>query len=192
MKKYVLVISIFCVAIFNSSAQEFKKFKVAIGIPFSSYTTDQFSYYAGLDLEPSWRLRDDMTVGFYISYMQSDSETNTDPQRHVMEFGELFTTCLVFDHYFSLNKPNFYYGLMTGVSQHLNQIVERSSVVNGVPTSGEIISNFRNGINISPRVGFNYGHLRAMIMYQIILNEVPDMLTLQVGLEIGGGKMSDN
>ncbi|MGM0580935.1 MAG: hypothetical protein ACQETL_09670 [Bacteroidota bacterium] len=186
---FLIIFSVFNI-LCDASAQVFKKIKVTVGVPFSAFTTDQFAYYAGLDLEPSWRIKDDLTLGFYIGYMQSDSDTNTDPQKYLSESGDLFSTCLVIDRYFTLERPNYYYGLMVGLSQHLYQVIEKGTFVNGVPTSGRIISDFTNGVNISPRLGFNYGHFRAMIMYQLILNDVPDMLTLQVGLEIGGGKIS--
>lgn len=190
MRKYLLLISFAFLTFFSVQAQEFKKFKFAIGVPFSVYSSDPFAYYVGLDIEPSWRLKDDLTLGLYIGYMQSDSETNTDPSRNLSEQADVFSTCLVLDKYFTLDKPNFYYGLMAGLSQHLYQVVERSSFVDGVPTEGGVVNEFKDGINLSPRFGFNYGHFRAMIMYQLILNEVPDMLTLQVALEIGGGKKS--
>ena len=188
MKKHIILFLIIGSTFYNSQAQEFKQFKFAIGVPFSVYSSDPFAYYVGLDIEPSWRLEDDLTLGLYIGYMQSDSETNTDPSKNLSEQGDVFSTCLVLDKYFTLDRPNFYYGIMAGLSSHLYQIVEKSTFINGMPVMGEVVDEFKDGVNISPRLGFNYGHFRAMIMYQLIFNEVPDMLTLQVALEIGGGR----
>lgn len=162
-------------------SQEYKRFKVALGIPLAVVTMDQFNFYGGFYLEPSYRIGS-RPVGFYLSVMGSDGSTNENPDENLSETAVMLNACAVLDQYFKTSKPRVFTGLMVGSSYHTLQTVPRFG--------GAIEHVNRSGVIIAPRVGLNYGHFRMMMMYQVISGGITDLLCVQVGIEIGGGKKS--
>lgn len=57
MTRYFILLSLLCLAGITANAQDFRRFKVALGIPFAPVTSDQFDFYGGFCLEPAIRLQ---------------------------------------------------------------------------------------------------------------------------------------
>ena len=169
----------------SARAQDYRHFKVGLGIPFSVITSDQFNYYGGFYLEPAWRWNDHWESGLYASLQESDSQSD---HEHLSETGSILTVAFTTDHYWKLDKMRPFYGVLLGKSSHIHEQHQRFRYHNGYPVPGDIIWVVSSGYTVAPRVGFDFWHVRTILMYQLTTHTMPDLLTIQMGFEIGGGR----
>ena len=187
-KKWIVSAALIIISL-SAYAQEYKRFKAAFGIPVSVITSDQFNYYGGFYLEPAWRWNDQWASGLYVSLLESDSQSDYE---HLSETGSMLTIALTTDHYWKLDRIRPFYGLLVGKSSHLHEQIQRYRYRNGYPVPGDIIWISSSGYTVAPRVGFDFWHVRTLLMYQLTTHSMPDLLTVQIGLEIGGGRRKRN
>ena len=188
MTRYSTIILLFWMTSVTTQAQDFRRFKVALGIPFAPVTSDQFDYYGGFYLEPAVRLKDDLSLGIYLAIMESDDDSNDNPDINSSETAAFFSTAFVLDKYTSLGRPRTFYGLMLGTVFHSFETIQRPFLTNNGVLGGEILYEDRTGVLIAPRIGATFGPLQMTMMYQFMTNELPGLLTMQAGVEISGGR----
>lgn len=120
--------------------------------------------------------------------MESDDDSNNNPDINSSETAGFLSASFVLDKYTSLGRPKTFYGLMLGTVFHSFEMIRRPFFTNNGVLTGEILYEDRTGVLIAPRVGANFGPLRLIMMYQVMTNDLRDLLTLEAGVEIGGGR----
>jgi len=192
MKKVVFIL-LFLVSV-TANAQQYRKFLFAMDFG-SPLTSAASSTPIGLfSLEPGYRIHDNVLIGFRIESTGMFSNIGTDNI-------SLSSMGINGQYYFSQKPIRPFAGLGIGLYN---------------PNNNFIISNTdnlsqRNGIGFYPRVGFELGHMRLMLEYNIVQTMKyyisPDMppimginytghyeninqsyLSLKIGFFIGGGK----
>lgn len=174
-----------------SYGQEYKKLRVGIGLGLASglqvYSTRSTSSGIAIYLEPSFRLKDNISIGFRL-------EGVTDLAKEIGSYG------LNAQYYFSKKKLRPFAGLglslcHSGFSQD--------------PFYGYSSRNEETTLGFYPRVGFDYGHFSLIIDLNIFkkanatiyppassgLNQMEytdqinnNYLSIKAGIFIGGGR----
>lgn len=194
MKKIVLI-SILCVFAFGASfAQDYKKFKVGIGVGYG--VPSEGSGGVLLYLEPMYRVMDQLAVGLRIETALFAGQPISGTSFTTAAFG-VGSYTLNGQYYFSngLFRPFVGAGLgmftAAGTSTDLgsgNYYVQAATTVFG----------------FYPRVGFDFGHFNLSIDYNLIPSQSTQVdlgglgfttqttnysyIGLRVGASIGGGK----
>lgn len=189
MKNVLALALVLLIVIPVSYAQEYKRFKVAVGVSLVPVPNNYFDIYSGFYLEPAWRWNDNLATGLHLAIAESNSERLL---KFLSEEGSIATAAFTVDRYWKLGKFRPFYGLMAGASIHtyLQTVHPGFYEIDGetylIPP--DYLWFNQRGINLTPKVGFNCYRFRMQAMYQLITHDIPDMFTLQMGIEIGGGR----
>ena len=183
MKKQLLLIAMVLVSTLTY-AQEYKKWKVGFGI---GYTMPKGGGGILVDLEPAYRVNDQISVGLRMESAAMAREING-TTGSISANGSYTING---QYYFSNAKFRPYAGLGVGVFSLASVSVGNSGA------SAEAGSQ----VGFYPRVGFDLGHFNLNLDYNIIGNsegvvvgvgDAPEIknsyLGIRLGFFVGGGK----
>ncbi|WKN44232.1 hypothetical protein [Tunicatimonas pelagia] len=145
--------------------------------------------YIGLYLELAWRRNDDLSVGLYFAFLTTEPRSL---ETYLTKRGSLLTMAVAVDRYWQFKEFRPFYSLSVGsFSHHNTQNIHTGLYQIGNGTYLLYLEQFmfiRQGYNVAPKIDLNYYRLRMQVMYQMITHRIPDITTLQLGIEIGGGR----
>ena len=195
MKKVLLLIA-FVVVGLSANAQEYKAFKVGLGLGYA-IPSDGGGGIA-VYLEPGYRISDQILLNLRIE-SAAMAKVVGDQEASVSASGSY---TLNGQYYFNNNDFRPFVGLGAGLFN--NASVSVSVDVNGV---GTVAADFDPSASIGfyPRLGFDYGHFNFIFDYNIIpaTDEVEfdgttidlgddkiknSYMSIKIGVSIGGGK----
>lgn len=188
MKQIVLVATLLLAI--NAEAQQYRKLLFAFNIGLYASDLNSRGLFA---MEPAYRLNDKILIGFrtevigFVSMMGSSNSS-------------LGSMGLNGQYYFNTTSSRLFCGLGVGLYNPSNNFI----------MSNTDARNQRDGFGIYPRLGFDFGHGRLMLEYNLIqkmnnyispgINAIingaqghyemvnPSYLSLKIGFFIGGGK----
>lgn len=189
MKKVTFALILFA-ASFISKAQEgntFKPFKVDLAMGYAIPSGDGAKGGIVLATEPKYAINDQITVGLRL-------EAALTARASVDQNGEYVTGdvkasgsyLITGDYYFNTNKFRPFAGLGTGLYKLASVEFKTDQDV----TEGDIKSGSKFGA--APRVGFEFGHFRTAIEYNVIGKTEKiknNYLSIKLGFFIGGGRL---
>ncbi len=164
----------------------FKPFKVDVGFSFG-FPTDNSSLAAGIYVEPRYGVNSRLTLGIRLEdiLVNSGVSVNWNSTKIGAEF--LVPILLTGDYYFSLANVRPFIGAGIGMYK---------LILNGISAS---TSNLMIGSNttttnfgFAPRIGLNAGHFRLAAIYNYTGKGISDIVGIQIGFEIGGGRIKGN
>jgi outer membrane protein X len=185
--KTLIFLIVFCSISISTFSQQFKKFKVGVGLGYTSVTSDVPPL---LYLEPAYRINDTWAIGLRLE--SGGFNSNSDNDLITNSFG------LNGQYYFSSNKFRPFAGL--GFSFYSPEPFI------GVSFCDCSITYEKNKLGFYPRLGFDYGHLSFNMEYNIagsskitttsMFTHIPTVtgyvdnnyFSTKVGVLIGGGK----
>ncbi|MFN5171074.1 MAG: hypothetical protein ACK5DD_15770 [Cyclobacteriaceae bacterium] len=192
MKKLsLLVLAVLCFGL-AANAQEYKPFKVGIGLGYAMTTGDGAKGGVLLYLEPAYRVSDPLLVGlrletaavtrgFSEDVLQSGGTIDVAAIGSFAAFGQYYFSAGSFRPFVGAGAGLFTLAAVSGSSQ--------GAVVTAVEAS--------NKFGFFPRVGFDLGHFNMSVDFNLIpSSEVPGQsfdvknsyLGFRAGFSIGGGK----
>lgn len=135
-------------------------------------------YDAGLTFgsELRYNLKDNFSLGFGLNYLVAGNKNNTE------DMGLNGSFSFVGDYYFS--KQSAFRGFI-GMGAGYKLEGDYS-----VKNEGDVIEkDGASGGIITPRIGYELGHLRLMASYDLgIKKELTDFISVSVALTLGGGR----
>lgn len=151
MKNVFLSMVLLVAAISTASAQEYKPFKLGLGL---GYTMPEGGGGILFDIEPAYRINDDIAVGLRLesavmAKKVGDDEASASANGSYTLNGQ---------YYLSANKFRPYVGLGLGIFS-----IASVSMAN---TTGELDGGSEFGFY--PRIGFDLGHFNVNLDYNII------------------------
>jgi len=158
MKKVIISLVLICATVSFASAQEFKKFKLGLGLGYVIPSDGGGGIL--LDLEPAYRVNDQIAIGLRLesaAYARSIGSTEAD----VSASGSYTLNGI---YYLSDNKFRPYVGAGFGIYS----IASASVNVNTGNASGEFTVDGGSQFGFYPRIGFDLGHFNVNIDYNLI------------------------
>ncbi len=170
------------------SAQEYKQFKVGLGL---GYVLTEDTRGIAIYLEPAYRIEDHISVGFRIEL--AGRASGIDDQDFEVGFHSSYT--LNGQYYFSNGDFRPLVGLGMGIYQTASFSSEATNFSEDLDISPEL--------GVYPRIGFDYGNLNVIIDYNflptsrgILISDPSNRevkiknsyLSLKLGISIGGGR----
>lgn len=158
MKKLVLLVVIFTVVVGNSFGQDFKKFKVGIGIGYGQPSDGSGGIL--IYLEPAYRVMDQLSVGLRIETAAFLDKPISGTSYTTGAFG-VGSYTVNGQYYFSNNN----FRPFVGVGLGMFTTAAASANING---SSYSITASTSLFGFYPRVGFDLGHFNFSIDYNIM------------------------
>lgn len=188
MKKIYLLLLFVVATGVVANAQEFKKFKVGLGIGYASAGGEGAKGGILAYLEPAYRINDALLLGLRVEsalVTRGYSESVTSVAFEVAAIGSYTING---QYYFSNNSFRPFAGLGLGIF---------SLAAIKVDGSGAAAAEAESKFGFYPRVGFDYGHFNMSLDYNIIpKTEVSgggdfknSYLGIRLGFSIGGGRI---
>ena len=190
MKKiYILALLITSIGI-TVHAQEFKKFKVGLGLGYASASGEGASGGILVYLEPAYRINDNILVGLRMESALVTRGYSEDVGNATFDVAAIGSYTVSGQYYFNTNKFRPFVGAGLGVFS-----LAAVKVDDGSSTSQTAVKS-ESKFGFYPRVGFDFGHFNMSIDYNIIpKSEVEgagdfknSYLGVRVGFSIGGGR----
>lgn len=185
MKKVILsllmVVGLF--ATNNLFAQEYKKFKVGTGLFYSASMDDAFSSGIGLYVEPKYNITDNIAAGVYYGLAFTGS---VDAETGDVSAATVTPILLTGEYYFNTKKVRPYAGIGLGFYNRAAIEITGETILteeNGVAEGGA--SNF----GFAPKAGVLLGHFDLSLTYNVTGEGIGDYLGINLGFNIGGGKL---
>lgn len=192
MKKSLMITCLVLVAASSGYAQEYKKFKVGIGLGYALASGEGSKGGVLITLEPAYRIKDNFSIGLRMESALVTRGLSTSLTGLSVDVAAIGSYTLNGQYYFgegSSFRPFFGAGL--GIFS-LSKI-DISYTNGGQTLTGSFPSESQFGFY--PRVGFDYGHFNLALDY----NFVPatkagtgefknNYLGFRVGFFFGGGK----
>lgn len=194
MKKLVLLVVIFTVAVGSSLGQDFKKFKVGIGIGYGQPSDGSGGIL--IYLEPAYRVMDQLSIGLRIESAAFLDKPISGTSITTGAYG-VGSYTLNGQYYFSNNNFRPFVGAGLGMFT-----VAAASADLG---SGSVTINAATTLfGFYPRVGFDFGHFNFSIDYNILPAQTAQVdlgalgiqtqtsnytyIGIRLGASIGGGR----
>ncbi|MEO1096977.1 MAG: hypothetical protein AAFX57_04400 [Bacteroidota bacterium] len=185
MKNHLLLVILTILSVSGLYAQEFKPFKVDVGINLTAALGNTSGRGIGGYLEPRFSSNDHLTFGLRLeSAGFSSGNITINTQEIDISSTSVKKMTFVTEYFFNTAQVRPFIGLGLGVFQR------QSYGVNVGLTSvsvGELNSSLTN-FGFAPRVGVNAGHLRISGMMNFSGNDIANFFSLNVGFEFGGGR----
>ena len=179
----LLLIVVLCS--FHLQAQEFKPFKVDLGLSFNTPTDDQAGNGMGGYIEPRYGLDDYITLGLRLEWSALSSGNITINTQNVdLSAASVRNTMFVGEYFFNKEKVRPFVGMGIGMYRRQSHGI---SITAGSVQIGDLnrsVSNF----GFAPRVGVNAGHFRLSTIFNFTGNDISNYFGINVGIEIGGGR----
>jgi outer membrane protein W len=208
MKKSLLLVFLMTAVIAAVSAQEYKSFRVGLGLGYASPGGEGSKGGVLFYLEPSYRVNDQLAVGLRMEgavvgrVAVVANSTGGSAEAEVSANGSYTVNG---QYYFSNNTFRPFAGLGLGIYSLASAKVSGSSSGTGSGSS-EVSAGSKFGFY--PRVGFDLGHFTMMVEYNIIPSTTANVvvtsgtgtttaesetknsyLGIKFGFFIGGGKI---
>ncbi len=183
--KTIFLTALILVFVQNAFSQNFKPFKVDLGLSLNLPVNEEASSGGGFYIEPRYGVDDNFTIGIHMQwdYLSSNSVTVDNTSINVNSVS-IQSYQLVSDYYFNIEKVRPFVGVGVGMYRKKVSGVEINSAIIQV---GDI-DGTTTAFGVSPRLGINIGHGRIYTSYNITGNEITNYFNLTVGFEIGGGR----
>ncbi|MEQ8303923.1 MAG: outer membrane beta-barrel protein [Cyclobacteriaceae bacterium] len=200
MKKYLLLIGFFAVSVLTASAQDYKPFRVGIGLGYASPGGDGAKGGVLFYLEPGYRVTDAFMVGLRLESAVmargvSISGGGTSITNEAEVSGNASYT-VNGQYYFGSNNFRPFAGVGFGIYSLA------SASVSGTTASASASSS---EFGFYPRIGFDIGHFTMQAEYNIIPSKTTEIslgtpgstitaesknsyFGIKAGFFIGGGK----
>lgn len=193
MKKLVLLMCLICVAtMLKAQSTTFKPFKVDLGLGYGFGKAKGIIAY----LEPKYNVMDELAVGIrwesaLLGNVDVSANTGSDPNAYAsVDVSAIGSYLVTGDYYFSNATFRPLAGFGAGV--YTMGSIRQSA---GVGTDGASVSqdiNVGTKFGVAPRVGFEAGHFRMGLEYNIITGQPKDFnrnyFSAKIGAVIGGGR----
>ena len=186
MKKAIIIVYIFCfIIVFNSFAQSriYKSFKVDLGINTIITSDVATGNGMGIYIHPILNVTDRFSFGprLEIGYVTID---DTDFVSATFENGvvDMFSFQAVSDYYLSKERVRFFLGLGFGLFRQTLLLHDFTSFQIRVDRISEV------NLGLNPRFGFNVGHFKMAVNYNLTGEFMYDYLGFTLGVDIGGGR----
>lgn len=191
MKKIVLMI-IVVGSMIQAKAQTFKPFKVNIATGYAIPSGEGSSGGVSFTLEPKYALNDNITVGLRLegaltANVAVDSEG--DPTSGDVKL--LSSYLATSDYYLNTNKFRPFAGIGAGLFRIAGASFSDEDIEDGTFDETDL-PEFESKVGFAPRLGFEYGHFRTAIEYNLIgkSDEVKNnYLGFKIGFNLGGGRL---
>lgn len=186
MKK-LTTFTVLLICLFNdqviAQSREFKPFKVDFGIT-TLFPTDGISGNGmGMYINPMFNLSDNFSVGPRVQLAYTTEENKGYVSSYMDgQIINLHSFLGVSDLYFSRDRARFFAGFGFGF---YSQIRSWTSVF--LSSSDQTRESYFS-LGLMPRVGFNVGHFKMAVQYNITGPGMYNYLDFTLGLEIGGGR----
>jgi opacity protein-like surface antigen len=194
MKKITIVLFLALVAVSSSYAQEYKKFRVGLGLGYAMAGGNGSSGGILIALEPSYRIQDNLSVGLRMeSAIITRGFSATVPVGSSIDVAGIGSYTLNGQYYFGEGSFRPFVGAGLGIYT-LAAITTKSSS-GGVTVTGTIAAESKFGFY--PRVGFDYGHFNLSLDYNLVPSTAVvgssdsftnNYLGIRIGAYFGGGK----
>ena len=185
MKKTLLTILLLVSSIMAIQAQEFKPFKVDVGMNLTAALGNTSGSGIGGYLEPRFSSNDHLTFGLRLeSAGFSSGNISINSQEVDISSANVRKMAFITEYFFNTAQVRPFIGFGLGVYQR------QSYDVNISLTSVNVgdLNRSRTNFGFAPRVGINAGHLRLSGMMNFTGNEIANYFSLNIGFEFGGGR----
>jgi hypothetical protein len=181
MLKNLLVLSLALIITASAYAQDYKKFRVGVGLGYAGAGGHGAKGGVLVDLEPGYRINDQILVNFRYESAAIVRGTTEDYGDIDLDIAAIGSYSLNGQYYLNNNGFRPYVGLGLG-------LFSMAAVkVDGV--SGDV-SAAANKFGVYPRIGFDAGHFTLNIDYNILPNtkgaEGSEFKNSYFGIRIGG------
>lgn len=194
MKKTIILASIFLAMIVTANAQDYKKFRVGMGVGYATSTGSGSKGGLLATLEPGYRLQDNILLGLRLESAIITRGLSEDFGSSISIDVAAIGSYTVNGQYY-LNNNNFrpFFGL--GMGLYSLAAIGVDVNVDGETESVEVDGESKFGFY--PRVGFDAGHFTMAVDFNLIPTtkiEGSDVafknsyLGFRAGFFIGGGK----
>lgn len=186
--------AVFVMAAMSTNAQDFKKFKVGIGLGYA--VPSKGSAGVLLYLEPMYRIQDNIAVGLRIETAALAGETPAGVTTS-LSVSAVGSYTLSGQYYFGAGTFRPFVGAGIGV-------FTVAAATADIAGSSVQLSASSSSIGFYPRVGFDLGHFNVSLDYNIVPEQSSDItiagiglvkstqnfsyIGIRVGASIGGGK----
>lgn len=168
--------------------RSFKPFKVDVGINLTFPASTHLSVGGGFFLEPRYSINDGLQIGLHLgSNIIGEGRflfQNTEAIAKAQAIGNL---ALTGEYQFTRGNFRPFIGMTAGIYRRSDyEIIDN--------TDGKIINHHGTNVNLgmAPRIGLVAGKFRMNATYHFAGEGITDFLSIGLGMQFGGGKMSGN
>ena len=187
MKKVLLLVAVLVAGIVSANAQSenYKAFKVDLGLLYAIPGGDGITGGIGYYLEPKYNLTDNIALGLKLEGAVMGADDISGASASITALGSYQLTG---DYYFGDSKVRPFLGLGTGIYSMGSIDYDFS-----LDADSNMSLDYGSKFGFAPRAGLLLGHFRVAMEYNVITGiEDPlpsrNYLSFKVGFEIGGGK----
>jgi hypothetical protein len=159
MKKLTLLICMLTVACVFAHAQEYKKFKVGLGVGYASASGSGASGGLLWYMEPAYRISDQLLVGLRIEGAVITRGASDDLGDLELDIAGISSYTINGQYYFNNNSFRPFVGLGIGMF---------SMAAVKIDASASAAAAAETKFGLYPRVGFDYGHFNMSFDYNLI------------------------
>jgi hypothetical protein len=189
MRNKVCLLLLALSVVFSVKAQEFKKFKVGLGLGYAKASGEGSKGGVLVYLEPAYRVQDNLLVGLRMESAIITRGLSEDPGNLDIDVAAIGSYTINGQYYFSNNTFRPFAGV--GLGLYSLAAVKIGDAVEGVEAGTKF--------GFYPRVGFDLGHFNLSLDYNIIppseagvsLGDAEfknSYFGFRMGFSIGGGK----
>lgn len=170
----------------NPNPRKFKPFQIEFAVPINFGVEDGSGTGLGFYFAPRYAVTDQIHVGLRMGRFDL-GESSIFIQGDQVEINgiNIIPVTLTFDYYFTTEGVRPFVGIAGGM--YRRSIVDFLYQDDKVEFSSQ---NVKVNPGISPQIGINANHFRFSVGYHITGESIPDFLSINVGLDIGGGRTS--
>jgi outer membrane protein W len=194
MKKTIILVSIFLTAVVTLHAQDYKKFRVGLGIGYAMAGGSGAKGGVLATIEPGYRVQDNILLGLRLESAVITRGLSEDFGDAIsIDVAGIGSYTVNGQYYFNNNNFRPFFGL--GLGLYSLAAIKVDVNFEGETESGEVDGESKFGFY--PRVGFDAGHFTMALDYNLIPTtklEGSDVefknsyLGIRAGFFIGGGK----
>jgi hypothetical protein len=189
MKKILVVLSLVIVAVSASYAQEYKKFRVGLGLGYALAGGNGSSGGVLIALEPSYRIQDNLSLGLRLeTALLTRGFSQAVPSTVSIDVAAIGSYTVNGQYYFGEGAFRPFLGAGLG----LYSLAAIKATQDGI-NSDVAVSESKFGFY--PRAGFDYGHFNVSIDYNLVPATTitggeftNNYFGIRIGAYFGGGK----
>lgn len=188
MKKLCTLIALSLVVTLAVNAQDYKKFRVGLGLGYALASGTGASGGVLFALEPSYRLKDNLSLGLRMETALIVSGVSGGSLSANASASALGSYTLNGQYYFGSADSNFrpFFGAGLGMFS-LAAVSVTTGLLGGAVPAAETVFGFY------PRVGFDLGHFNVTLDYNLIpATTIPGTPAIGPIPAIGGGEVSNS
>ena len=166
----------------HSQSSVFRPFKAEFGISRALTLNETGNNGIGLFMNPMYNVTDQFSIGPRFCRLLVSTEDYNYGMGYMNDWlVDYSSILLVVDGYLSTNRTRVFLGLGIGLFRK-----KESFMVSGYLGGVSFDENKTSKLGIMPRIGFNIGHFKATLNYNIT-GGIYNYISISAGLEIGGG-----